>query len=103
MCNQSTETRYSASSFIPSGINVTMNYGDSTTGTFASGPIGKDTATIAGLSVTNQQFASIDNTSNLVVSFGAAGIFGLGFPTGRYVTPPNLSIPINLIYDAIPV
>lgn len=60
-----------------------MNYGDSTTGTSASGRIGKDTATIAGLSVVNQQFALIDNTSNPIVSFGAAGIFGLGFPSGR--------------------
>jgi hypothetical protein len=58
-----------------------MNYGDSTTGTFASGPIGKDIATIAGLSVANQQFAAIDNTSNPIVSFGATGIFGLGFPS----------------------
>jgi hypothetical protein len=61
-----------------------MNYGDSTTGTYASGPVGKDTATIAGLSMPNQTFAAIDNTTNSAVSFGAAGIFGLGFPSERY-------------------
>jgi len=60
---------------------VTMKYGDSTTGTYASGPVGKDTATIAGLSVPNQQFAAIDNTTSSAVSFGSAGILGLGFPS----------------------
>jgi len=81
ICNKSTVTRYNAASLTPSGVNVTMNYGDSTTGTYASGPVGKDTATIAGLSMPNQTFAAIDNTTNSAVSFGAAGIFGLGFPS----------------------
>ncbi|KIM73674.1 hypothetical protein PILCRDRAFT_722010 [Piloderma croceum F 1598] len=81
MCKKSTATPYPASSLTSSGTNVTMSYGDSTTGTYASGPIGMDTATIAGLSVLNQQFAAIDNTTNSAVAFGAAGIFGLGFPS----------------------
>jgi hypothetical protein len=76
-------TRYNLTSFTPSGTDVTMNYGDSTTGTYASGPVGKDTATIAGLSVSNQQFAAIDNTTSTAVSFGSAGILGLGFPSER--------------------
>jgi len=62
-----------------------MNYGDSTTGTYASGPVGNTTATIAGLSVTDQQFAAIDNTTSSAVLYGAAGIFGLGFPTGSVI------------------
>jgi hypothetical protein len=60
-----------------------MNYGDSTTGTYASGPVGNATVTIAGLSVTDQQYAAIDNTTSSAVLFGAAGILGLGFPEGR--------------------
>jgi hypothetical protein len=43
-----------------------------------------DTATVAGLSVLNQQFAAIDNTTSLSVAFGTAGIFGVGFPSERY-------------------
>jgi hypothetical protein len=82
-CKKSTATPYPALSLTSSGTNVTMSYGDSTTGTYASGPIGMDTATIAGLSVLNQQFAAIDNTTNSAVAFGAAGIFGLGFPSER--------------------
>lgn len=60
-----------------------MNYGDSTTGTFASGPVGKDVATIAGISILDQEFAAINDTTNPTVEFGAAGIFGLGFPGER--------------------
>jgi hypothetical protein len=63
---------------------VTLNYGDSQTGTYASGPIGIETVTIAGLSLPNQTFAAIDNTTSSAVTFGAAGIFGLGFPSERY-------------------
>ena len=62
---------------------MTMQYGDSTSETFASGPVGKDRATLAGLSVSDQKFAAIDNTTNPIVSFGNAGIFGLGFPGER--------------------
>ncbi|KAJ7873883.1 aspartic peptidase domain-containing protein [Mycena olivaceomarginata] len=63
------------------GANVIMRYGDSTTGTHASGPIAMDTISIAGVAIDNQLFAAINDTSNSVVQFGAAGIFGLGFPT----------------------
>ena len=62
---------------------MTMQYGDSTSGTFASGHVGKDQVTLAGLSVSDQQFVAIDNTTNPTVSFGDAGIFGLGFPSER--------------------
>lgn len=64
---------------------MTMNYGDSKTGSFASGPVGKDAITIAGLAVSDQQFVAVDNTTNPTISFGTAGIFGLGFPGGRWV------------------
>lgn len=77
-----------------------MRYGDSTTGTFASGPVAMSTVSIAGVAIDNQMFAAIDDTTNtgtgparafpqfrtdifcgIVVEFGAAGIFGLGFPS----------------------
>jgi len=70
------------SSFNNSGSTVTMNYGDSTTGTSATGPIGFDTATLAGIAITDQAFTAVDSTNNDVVQDGAAGIFGLGFPSG---------------------
>ncbi|KAJ8514991.1 hypothetical protein ONZ45_g7520 [Pleurotus djamor] len=63
------------------GASVTMRYGDSKTGTYASGLIGKDTVTVAGIAMTDQHFAAIHNTTNPTVRFGAAGIFGLGFPS----------------------
>lgn len=59
-----------------------MNYGDSTTGTTASGPIGFDSATLAGIAIQGQAFAAVNSTTNTVVQDGAAGIFGLGFPAG---------------------
>ncbi|KAJ6515323.1 aspartic peptidase domain-containing protein [Mycena sanguinolenta] len=63
------------------GPTVTMRYGDSTTGTYATGPLSMTTASIAGVAIENQLFAAINDTTNTVVEFGAAGIFGLGFPS----------------------
>ncbi|KAJ7879107.1 aspartic peptidase domain-containing protein [Mycena leptocephala] len=82
MCAKSKgTTRLPAQSLTLTGANVTMRYGDSQTGTFASGPIAMETVSIAGVAIDNQLFAAIDDTTNSVVQFGAAGIFGLGFPT----------------------
>ncbi|KII86691.1 hypothetical protein PLICRDRAFT_114010 [Plicaturopsis crispa FD-325 SS-3] len=81
LCQKSNVTPYPTSSFVSSNASVTLNYGDSTTGTFAIGPIGTDTASIAGMSMSGQQFGAIDNTTNPTITYGAAGIFGLGFPS----------------------
>lgn len=62
-----------------------MFYGDSTTGTQASGPIGYETASIAGVAIQNQIFAAVNATTNPTVKYGAAGLFGLGFPSGSEV------------------
>ncbi|KAF9257762.1 acid protease [Marasmius fiardii PR-910] len=72
------------------GLNLTntpvvMHYGDSLTGTSATGTVAIDTATIAGIAITNQPFGAIRATTNTVVQFGAAGIFGLGFPSGSEI------------------
>ncbi|KAJ3980813.1 aspartic peptidase domain-containing protein [Lentinula detonsa] len=81
-CGTLTTPSYPMSSFNASGSSVTMNYGDSTTGTNASGPIGFETATLAGIAIQSQLFAAVNETTNTVVQDGAAGIFGLGFPAG---------------------
>lgn len=64
-----------------------MLYGDSSTGSSATGTIGLDTATIAGITMTDQAFSVVNDTDNLVVQYDAAGIFGLGFPAGRLFVP----------------
>ncbi|KAK7061365.1 peptidase A1 domain-containing protein [Favolaschia claudopus] len=46
------------------GASVIMRYGDSTTGTHASGPIAQTTVSIAGVAIENQLFAAINDTSN---------------------------------------
>ncbi|KAK7047190.1 hypothetical protein VNI00_006856 [Paramarasmius palmivorus] len=64
---------------------VDMRYGDSLTGTSAQGLVAFDTATVAGIAITNQPFAAVSATTNTVVQFGASGIFGLSFPSGSDV------------------
>ncbi|KZT06710.1 acid protease [Laetiporus sulphureus 93-53] len=71
---------YSHTAFQPTGLDAELFYGDSRTGTYASGPIGGDMAGIAGLSTNNQSFAAINRTNTTVFQTGSAGILGLGFP-----------------------
>jgi len=77
---------YPANNLNYSGSYVQLNYGDSATGTYAKGPIVSDTAAIAGVAMDNQRFAAINSTTNPILQYGAVGIFGLGFPSGRCVT-----------------
>ncbi|THU81307.1 acid protease, partial [Dendrothele bispora CBS 962.96] len=85
-CNgAATATRYTMSTFNDSGSSVVMQFGDSATGTSASGPIGFDTATVAGIAIQNQVFSAVNTTDNTVVKYGAAGIFGLSFPSGSKI------------------
>lgn len=67
------------------GIGVELLYGDSTTGSFASGVVALETATVAGVSIAQQPFALIDDTTNNIVGFNTStsGILGLSFPTAR--------------------
>lgn len=71
---------YPQDALSPSGEDVQLLYGDSHTGTHASGPIGTDTVGVAGLSIPNQYFAAISDTNTTVLETGSAGILGLGFP-----------------------
>lgn len=85
-CRQSTATPYDVSkTFKASGGNVDLRYGDSVTGTHADGPVGRDTVTLAGLTLEGQSLAAINDTDNSAISNGGAGILGLGFPAQRLV------------------
>ena len=64
---------------------MTLNFGDSSTGTHAGGPVVLDTVGVAGLSMDNQPFAAANATNNSAVQNGGAGIFGLGFPAQRSI------------------
>ena len=71
---------YSQASLTPTGQNIQLLYGDSRTGTHATGVIGTDTVSIAGMSVPGQYFAAVVDTNTTVLETGSAGILGLGFP-----------------------
>ncbi|KAI0335768.1 acid protease [Cubamyces sp. BRFM 1775] len=71
--------------FRPTGNSVNLKYGDSVTGTHASGPVGRDTVTLAALTMENQPLAAVNDTDNSAVSNGGAGILGLGFPGQSFV------------------
>jgi len=66
-----------------SGLNISLLYGDSLTGTHANGVIGKDVVGVAGMTLPDQYFAAISDTNSTVLQTGSAGIFGLGFPVNR--------------------
>lgn len=82
-CRDSRVTRYPTTGGKSTGIDVVMSYGDSSTGSSATGTIGLDTAAIAGVTMRDQAFSVVNDTDNPVVQYDAAGIFGLGFPAGR--------------------
>ncbi|KAI0816834.1 aspartic peptidase domain-containing protein [Trametes gibbosa] len=84
-CVQSNAPRYNTDSFHQSGGTVDLTFGDSVTGTHASGPVGRDTVTIAGLVMENQTLAAVSDTDNSAVSTGGAGILGLGFFSQSFV------------------
>ncbi|KAF8887145.1 aspartic peptidase domain-containing protein [Infundibulicybe gibba] len=84
-CKSATVSKYPSSTLNSTGANFEIFYGDSTTGTRASGPIGRDVATVAGVAMTNQVFGATDTTNNSLVQYGAAGILGLGFPSASII------------------
>ena len=85
VCKNTNMPPYPSASIQPAGGSVDLQYGDSLTGTHASGPIAQDTTTVAGLALPQQPFAAISDTNNTSVMQGANGIFGLGFPSERCV------------------
>ena len=85
-CFSATVPLYPQTSFQPSGLAIRLEYGDSLTGTFAQGIVGKDLAGIAGFRLQDQYLAVISETNTTVLQRGSAGIFGLGFPVNRCVS-----------------
>jgi phytepsin len=83
-CNGSAPP-YTQSSLQSAGIPFSILYGDSAHGTFAAGLIGSDRVDLAGITLQNQSFAAVNRTNTSVTDFGAAGIFGIGFPINRCV------------------
>ncbi|KAK7442722.1 hypothetical protein VKT23_015969 [Stygiomarasmius scandens] len=76
---------YSPNAFEPTGLIAQLLYGDSFTGTHAFGPVGKDDLSFAGMTVSDQLFAAVNDTNTTVLQTGAAGILGLGFPVNSQI------------------
>lgn len=82
--NTNTNTAlYAPSTFHDTGVDATLVYGDSKTGTYARGVIGYDAVSLAGLTLQDQYFAAINDTNTSVVQTRCSGILGLGFPFDR--------------------
>jgi len=85
VCRNSNMPAYPSANITLAGGAVNLQYGDSTSGTYANGPVAQDVAAIAGLSMSQQIFAAISDTNSTAVTAGTNGIIGLGFPSTRYV------------------
>jgi len=94
-CKASTSNSYKASSGQSTGASVNLQYGDSTTGTHAAGPVVVDTVGVAGLSLPDQVFAAVNDTNNSAVQNGGAGILGLGFPSQSFVQAAVVNAKFN--------
>ena len=79
-CSHANVPLYPHGDLTQAGQDVHLLYGDSRTGTHATGPIGTDTVGIAGMSVPDQYFAAIVDTNTTIPQTGSSGILGLGFP-----------------------
>jgi len=86
---------YPSANIKPAGGVVSLLYGDSLTGTHASGPVAQDVGAIAGLSMAQQAFAAVSDTNSTAVMNGTNGIFGLGFPSGSHVQAAVINAKFN--------
>ncbi|TDL16844.1 acid protease [Rickenella mellea] len=114
-CLSSTQHTYQQSSFQPINVNsasgsldltptpasVKLQYGDSTTGTHAIGPIGREVVQVAGLKMDGQAFVAVNDTDSSAVIDGGAGIFGVGFPAGSQVQMAALLAEANATQPTI--
>lgn len=96
VCQKSSSVPYKTATARNTGAEVNLRFGDSTTGTHASGPVVLDTVALAGLSLEDQPFAAINDTNNNAARYGTAGLIGLGFPSQRYESECQL-----FLYDLI--
>ncbi|KAG0693293.1 aspartic peptidase domain-containing protein [Suillus ampliporus] len=99
---------YPPTTFHDMGLDATLVYGDSQTGTHARGIIGYDAVSLAGFTLQDQYFAAINDTNTSVVQTGCSGIFGLGFPlnsviwTDMFVNQHQVSRRRSLHREAVP-
>ena len=84
-CENAQVDRYPNASLHSTGVDIDLYYGDSTTGSYASGVVGVDTVSLAGVTMLEQPFALVNDTDNHIIGYNAAGILGLSFPSARYV------------------
>ncbi|KAF8879691.1 aspartic peptidase domain-containing protein [Infundibulicybe gibba] len=84
-CQNATLPKYSSSTLTSTSAIFGISDGDSSTGTGASGPIGRDIATVAGVAMAYQAFGVVNAINGSVFQFGVADIPGLGFPSASAV------------------
>ncbi|KAG2114437.1 aspartic peptidase domain-containing protein [Suillus cothurnatus] len=84
-CSSANTALYPPNTFHDTGLDATIVYGDSKTGTYARGVIGYDAVSLAGLTLQDQYFAAINDTNTSVVQTRCSGIFGLGFPLNSVI------------------
>ncbi|KAG1731757.1 aspartic peptidase domain-containing protein [Suillus lakei] len=84
-CSSANTALYPPNTFHNMGLDATLVYGDSQTGTYARGIIGYDAVSLAGLTLQDQYFAAINDTNTSVVQTRCSGIFGLGFPLNSVI------------------
>ncbi|KAJ3814829.1 aspartic peptidase domain-containing protein [Lentinula aff. lateritia] len=72
-----------SSGFRSTTYPISLLYGDSRTGTHASGVIAIDSVAVASLNLKSQIFAAVNDTNTSVLETGCVGILGLGFPLNR--------------------
>ncbi|TFK93100.1 acid protease [Polyporus arcularius HHB13444] len=96
-CQRSSAKPYDVTkTFKPTkSASVQLQYGDSVSGTHASGPVGRDTVTLAALTLTDQTLAAVNDTDNSAVQNGGAGILGLGFPAQSFVQAAAINAEFN--------
>jgi hypothetical protein len=83
---------------------VVLNYGDSAHPTSASGSIGSGSVSIAGLSITDQFLAAVNNTNTSLSDQSLSGIFGIGFPnplSGSVIFASEARFILGLVADAL--
>ncbi|KAF8530169.1 aspartic peptidase domain-containing protein [Hysterangium stoloniferum] len=94
-CFSSTAPKISTSSFIPSGLGIEFDYGDSTHPTSAIGGIVSGPVSIAGMQVQNQFLGAVNFTNTVPIDHGLSGIFGAGFPINSFIFA-------KLVFEALP-
>lgn len=95
VCQKTNMPPYPSANIKPAGGVISLLYGDSLTGTLASGPVAQDVGAMAGLSMAQQAFVAVSDTNSTAVMQGSNGIFGLGFPSASHVQTAVINARFN--------